>query len=351
MKQHSSAGRSPVSRPLRRAGIVLAFACAAALGWSSPAAPAALSAGGGDLAPTNAPPAPGYESGPQVLAAIGRGEIKLVKTPEEMPPGVVEESNLEYGSPGGRSLRLDLFHPASVAKPVPGLIFIHGGAWSGGDRKMLRVYGMSYARKGYVTACISYRLSGEATSPAAIQDCKCAVRWLRDNAGKYHVNPDQIGVIGGSAGGHLAMMLGYASDPSLEGDGGHTGVSSKVQAVVNFYGVYDMTTPACRVAGPVVKFVGGKSYAEAPELYTRVSPVHYLAKGAPPTLILHGTIDDLVPISQSDALADRLRELGVPFVYDRLPGWPHAMDMAEVVNQRCQFMMDAFFARHLPLPR
>jgi dipeptidyl aminopeptidase/acylaminoacyl peptidase len=139
--------------------------------------------------------------------------------------------------------------------------------------------------------------------------------------------------------------------PQLEGAGGHHKVSSRVQAVVDIYGVYDMTTLMARQALPVIKFLDNKTYDEAPDLYLRASPKHYLTKDDPPTLILHGTIDDVVPIAQSDLLAARLKELGVPFLYDRLEGWPHVMDLAESVNERCQFFMNEFFAQHLPLPK
>jgi acetyl esterase/lipase len=306
----------------------------------------------GTAVPPGAPAAPGYKTSADVLAAIGLKQIKLIAPLTNLPAGVMELKDLEYGKVGERSLRLDLFRPEKPAKAVPGLIFIHGGGWSGGDRKMLRYYAIGYAQKGYVTVCISYRLSDEAPFPAAVEDSKCAVRWLRDNASTYGIDPEKIGVIGGSAGGHLAMMVGYAPDiAELEGHGGHAKASCRVQAVVDFYGVYDLTTPLMRKARPVEKFLGSQSYDDAPELYVRASPSHYLSKKAPPTLILHGTIDDLVPISQADSLAARLKELDVPYVYDRLAGWPHAMDLAEVVNVRCQFFMDNFFAKYLPLPK
>ncbi len=185
-----------------------------------------------------------------------------------------------------------------------------------------------------------------------MEDAKCAVRWLRANAAKYNVDPDKIAVIGGSAGGHLAMMVGYSSnDPGLDGNGGNSKVSSRVQVVVDFYGPYDLTTQFAQNAGAVKKFLGNKSYPEAKELYERASPAKYLTAQAPPTLILHGTIDDVVPIGQSDALAEKLKALKVPFAYDRLEGWPHAMDAAESVNERCQYFMNHFFEKHLPLPK
>lgn len=301
---------------------------------------------------TPSAPPPGYKSNVEVMAAIGLKQVKLIDPVKEIPAGVVETKDIEYGKVGERSLKLDLYQPAEIRKPVPGLIFIHGGAWSGGSRDMYRYYTVRYAQRGYVAATISYRLSGEAPFPAAVQDAKCAVRWLRANAAKYHVDPDKIAAIGGSAGGHLSMMIGYAPDvPELEGHGGHAGVSSRVAAVVNIYGPYDLTTEIGRKSGSVKKFLGGKTYEEAPDLYLAVSPSKYLKKGAPPTLILHGTIDDVVPIEQSDMLAKKLAGLGVPYVYDRLEGWPHAMDLAESVNERCQWFMNQFFAKYLPLPK
>ena len=297
------------------------------------------------------PPAPGYHTPAEVMAAIGAGKIKLIKAPKEMPEGVIEQKNIEYGKVGDRSLQLDLYAPDKISKPVPGLIFIHGGGWTGGSRDVYKPYSVSYAKKGYVAATISYRFSGEATFPAAVEDAKCAVRWLRANAAQYHVDPNKIAVLGGSAGGHLSLMVGYAPDvPELEGNGGNPKVSSRVQAVVDFYGPYDLTTDFARKAGVVKKFLGNKTYEEAPELYKRASPMTYLTKNGPPTLILHGTIDDVVPIEQSDRLAARLKELGIPVVYDRLEGWPHTMFAAEIVNQRSQFFMDSFFAKYLPLP-
>lgn len=300
------------------------------------------------------PPAapPGYQSPAAVMAALALKQIKPVNLQEPLPEGVLETKGIEYGNVQGRSLQLDLYQPAGLEGRVPGLIFIHGGAWSGGSREMYRYYTLRFAQRGYVAATISYRLSGEAPFPAAVEDAKCAVRWLRANAATYHVDPDKIAVIGGSAGGHLALMVGYSAGvPELEGQGGHAGVSSRVAAVVDLYGPYDLTTEFARKAGPVKRFLGGKTYEEAPELYLRASPKHYLQKDAPPTLILHGTIDDVVPIDQSDALAARLAELGVPYVYDRLTGWPHTMDLAESVNERCQWFMNHFFEQVLRSPK
>jgi acetyl esterase/lipase len=299
-----------------------------------------------DPAAPKAPP--GYTNSAMVLAAIALKQVKIVPLSPLVPPEVTETKALEYGNVRGRALHLDLFRPAKTDQPAPAVIFIHGGAWSGGNREQLRLYAIDFAKRGYVTAAISYRLSREAPFPAAVEDAKCAVRWLRAQAREHGVDPDRIAVAGNSAGGHLAMMLGYAPDkPELEGDGGHAGVSSRVQAVINIYGPYDLTADIARENGAVRRFLQGKTLDEAPELHRLASPRFHLAKGAPPTLILHGTIDDVVPIAQSDALAARLQALGVPYLYDRLEGWPHAMDAAEAINLRCQYFMERFLKEHL----
>ncbi len=247
-------------------------------------------------------------------------------------------------------LKLDLYSPKQLDKSVPGLIFIHGGAWKGGQRSDYHYYGVKFAGEGFVVATVSYRLLPDWPFPAAVHDVKCAIRWMRANAEDLQINPDHIGVAGGSAGGHLALMVGYSADvPELEGNGGHAGISSRVQAVVNLYGPTDLTTPFATSNGTVVDFMGGKRIADAQQQYELASPITHVTKDDPPTLILHGAIDDTVPIVQADLLAKKLKVTGLTYHYDRLEGWPHTMDLAEVVNRRCRRLMLDFFDQHLQL--
>ncbi len=300
------------------------------------------------------PPAPaGYSSETAIKAAFFAGVLKTIDVNLPVPDSVKVEKWIEYGKGGDASLKLDLYQPAdggksSAATARPAIIFVHGGAWKGGNREVYHYYCVKLAEQGYVVATVSYRLSDVAPFPAAVQDVKCAVRWLRANAERLHVDPDRIAMAGGSAGGHLSMMAGYVTDnPELEGTGGHPDVSSRVQAVVNLYGPTDLTTDFARDNDVVVKFLGGESYAHKPELYRLASPNTHVSADDPPTLILHGSIDTVVPIDQAELLVDKLKEAGVPYEYDRIEGWPHTMDLEANVNRHCLAKIEEFLDKHL----
>ncbi len=333
--------------------------------------------------PTGAPPAqPGF---PTFYAAGLLWELGLVDMIDfhnvSIPPGVVVKNDVEYGSVpssptqhatpqdatantatvettasrsgiipgplGGRKLLLDMYSPEKLDHPVPCLIFIHGGGWAAGNKKDYAYYAVRFAQRGYVVASIGYRFVQEARFPACIEDAKCAVRFLRSHAAEYNIDPEKIAAIGGSAGGHLSLMLGLTPDkPELEGQGGWPGVSSKVAAVVDLYGPTDCTVPTARVH-PILTRAIGKSYEQAPELYALASPLEHVTSNAPPILIFQGNIDDLVPVTQSDALAEKLKALGLPYWYDCLYGMPHTMDLMLRTNEHCQYIMNAFFEKYL----
>ena len=292
-------------------------------------------------------PPQGYSSEATILLAFAAGQIDLVDRDLAVPDTVVVKRAIQYGKVGDVELLLDLYSPRDLDGPVPGLVFIHGGGWKGGNRKDYQYYGIRFAEKGYVVASISYRLRDVAKYPAAVEDAKCAVRWMRHHAQENNVLPDKIAVAGGSAGGHLSMMVGYSSDePELDGDGGNDGVSSRVQAVVNLYGPTDLTTPYGRSHQLVTNFIGA-SYDDAADVYKQASPLFHVTADDPPTLTFHGTLDSLVPVSQADRLVEKLKELKIEAPYERLEGWPHAMDAAQLVNDYCFDAMLKFFDKHL----
>jgi acetyl esterase/lipase len=232
-----------------------------------------------------------------------------------IPDTISVTRDVEYGKGGGHALLLDLYTP-SERKPgtAPAVIWIHGGGWRTGE-KAPAALAVRLAEKGFVAASINYRLSDEAAFPAQIEDAKCAVRFLRANAAHYGIDSRRIGVAGGSAGGHLALLIG-TSDASagLEGTGGWEGVSSRVQAVLSWYGPADFTVGHRafeRGNGPsIVKFLGGTD-EEKPDVYRRASPVSWVTKDDPPLLLIHGLKDTTVPFDQSVRMEAAYRKAGL----------------------------------------
>jgi len=283
------------------------------------------------------PKAPrGFRSEGMLKAAYALRLLKLIDTEPEVPAYMDVQKDIEYKLVDSISLQLDIYKLKSLTEATPVLIFIHGGSWAKGKRSDYLPYLLDYAQKGYVCVTVSYRLAGVAHYPAAVQDVQAAVQWIREHAADHMINPEKIALIGGSAGGHLAMMVGYADEAK----------DHKVQAVVNLYGPADLTTEYARKRDECLNFLGA-SYLERPDLYRHASPRTHITGDDPPTLIFHGTIDSLVPVSQSDSLHRWLDRAGVPNEYHSLTGWPHTMDLSTKVNNYCQYYMDAFFRQYL----
>jgi acetyl esterase/lipase len=274
------------------------------------------------------------------------GMLDVIESKPEVPDDIIEYKNIEYKYIDSTSLQLDMYKHKDLKGPAPILIFIHGGAWRTGKRTDYLPYLIDFANKGYITATLSYRLVKQATYPAAVQDVNCGVKWIKKHADEYGIDPDRMVVIGGSAGGHLALMIGYGGDLPLFNQDCPYDVDSKVKLVVDLYGPVDMTTPYAVSTYQVKDFLN-TTYDVNPDIFKQASPNTYLTADDPPTLIFHGTIDSLVPVSQSDSLAAWLEELGIPYDYHRLKGWPHAMDVAVEVNDYVRFYLDAFLEKHL----
>jgi acetyl esterase/lipase len=269
--------------------------------------------------------------------------------PFHLPDNVELKTDLVYCKGGGRDLKLDLFLPKEGSIRRPAVIFIHGGGWQSGNRRAFYRQAAHLASTlGYVGACIEYRLSGEAKFPAAVEDSKCAVRWLRANAKTYAVDPNRVAACGGSAGGHLAAMLGVTDQGAdLEGSGGYSEFSSRVNLVIDFNGVSDLQSvvrsePA---AGPVGSFLGA-TFQENPALYRKASPIMYVDKNAPPFLLLHGTADTTVPIDQSRVMLKKLQEAGVRAEIYEADGGKHGFFNAPPFFEPALKRMEAFLIEH-----
>ncbi len=296
----------------------------------------------------NDPPKPprGYMNETFLKAAYFVGLLDLIDTEPEVPKNILVTRNIEYKNVDSISLQLDLYKLKNLQTPAPVMIFIHGGAWRTGKRSDYLPYLIDYAKKGYITITVSYRLVKQAIFPAAVQDVNCAVKWIRSNAEEYGIDANKMVLIGGSAGGHLAMMVGYAGNEVLFDEGCSIENTSKVKAVIDLYGPADLTTPYAQGTYQTKDFMGSP-YEDNPQLYKLASPKTYISPDDPPTLIFQGTIDSLVPVSQSDSLDIWLSRAGVPHEYHRLKGWPHTMDISVKVNKYCQYYIDAFLEKHL----
>jgi acetyl esterase/lipase len=298
------------------------------------------------LNPTTPPV--GYVFQPAAYLALGIGLEKLVDTKPGIPADIEEIKNIEYKNIDGKSLQLDIYKPKGLTDKKPLLVFIHGGGWKSGNRSDYLVYLVAFAKKGYITATVSYRLLKDGPYPACAEDITDAVKWFCCNGETYGYDPDRIALIGGSAGGHLAMLAayGWGKSEKITDSLKIKGSGHRIKAIVDIYGPYDLTTEYARTHPLVTSFIA-HSYDEAPELYREASPKEYLDKNDPPTLIFQGTSDKLVPVSQSDNLKAHLDSLGIPCVYYRLPFWPHTMDIVQRVNTFCQQKMEDFFRQYL----
>lgn len=273
-----------------------------------------------NLSPTSVPPlVMTPESNP--VATRTRAPTRLPGTP---PPtrginlmnltGV--QRDVTYCIANGIELKMDIYFPSPLPNvPGPATIYVHGGSWSGGDKT--RGEGTmevpELTRRGYVVAAVNYRLAPTYKFPAQIEDVKCAVRYLRANADLLNIDPNRIGAWGGSAGGHLVALLGLTNPSAgMEGNGGFDNVSSRVQAVVDFYGPADLTrADFAENHAAVYRGVFGVTSRED-ALLKRASPVTYVSKDGPPFLLVHGSEDKTVLPNQSEELYYRLTAAGVP---------------------------------------
>jgi acetyl esterase/lipase len=260
-----------------------------------------------------------------------------------LPAGVKAHRDLEYVKNGHERQKLDLYLPEKADGPLPVVVWVHGGGWRGGSKE--RCPAIPFASKGFAVASVNYRLSQHATYPAQIEDCKAALRWLRANATTYRLIPDRIGVWGASAGGHLVALLGTAGDVKELDRGEHLDQSSRVQAVCNWFGPADFS----RMGGPspdspVTRLFGG-TVAERKDLATQASPVTHASKDDPPFLIMHGDQDKLVPLAQSERLAEVLKKAGVDVTLRTLKGAGHGG--GDFNSPETLKVIEDFFGAHL----
>lgn len=275
-----------------------------------------------------------------------------------LPPGITWEFDVPYIEDGDKAQRLDIYYPEQTPqKPLPLIVHIHGGGWMGGSKYPCDVRSMT--AQGYVVASLEYRFSQTAKFPAQIQDCQAAIRWLRANAQRFHFNPEKVGVIGGSAGGHLSALVGVTGGKkTFPIIGGNEDQSDAVQCVCDIFGpknfasvmeqaandknvknIFQFNTPS----DPYSELIGANLSDK--EKTAAVSPITYVDRDSPPTLILHGTHDALVPFAQSEEFEAAMKKHGAPVWLQKIPGAGHgggSFGKPSVI-----LLMKNFFDKHL----
>ena len=261
------------------------------------------------------------------LAFIGRVDAALTES-----DNLIWEEGIVYSTPEGESLALNLARPKSDSGPRPAILCIHGGGFRAGKRESYDSLCKRLAEKGFVAITITYRLAPKHTFPAAVHDCKAAVRWLRANAAKYNIDPAKIGVTGGSAGGHLAQFLGVTANvPEFEGTGGNSEQPSRVNCVVNVYGPSDFTKSYGKSvdAHEVLPLWFGGNLDTHRQRHILGSPLYWVTPDAAPTLCIHGTEDKYVAHEQAVWMVDKLKAAGVEAELLTMEGAGHGFKGAD----------------------
>lgn len=274
--------------------------------------------------------------------------LTRIEAAPPVPESVVWEEGLEYSNPDDTHLQLNLARPKTGNGPFPTVLCIHGGGFRAGKRESYDALCVKLAERGYVAVTMTYRLAPKHKFPAAVHDTKAAVRWLRANAAKYKINPDKLGVTGGSAGGHLAQFLGVTANvPQFEGTGGNANQSSRVTCVVNVYGPSDFTKSYGKSvdAHEVLPLWFGGDLSTHQALHIQASPLYWVTPNAAPTLCIHGTEDKYVAHEQAIWLIDKLKAATVEAELLTLEGAGHGFKGADA--EKSEAALFAYFDKHL----
>ena len=268
-----------------------------------------------------------------------------VAPPSEVKNGVRIWRDIPYVTNGRPRQKLDFCAPSSSGGPGPWpcVVFIHGGGWQSGSKSGNGALHLCW--RGYAVASIDYRLTDVAPFPAQIEDCKAAVRFLRAHAARFNIDPDRIGATGGSAGAHLAALLGTTGDVKTFDKGENLDQSSRVQAVADFFGPMNLAFYGTSRPGDTLsRFIGGPIQDNAAKVQA-ANPIAYVNAGDPPFIIFHGDADPLVPQRHSEALRDALQKVNVPVTLTIVRGGGHGFNDKD--QQEASAQVAAFFDKYL----
>jgi acetyl esterase/lipase len=265
-------------------------------------------------------------------------------------PKVKEERDIVYTRAGSTELKLDVAAPEQGEGPFPAMLVIHGGAWRAGNKADVGMVMRQFARRGYVAVSPQYRFCPKDVFPAQVHDVKAAVRWVKAHAKERRIDPEHIGAVGFSAGGHLALMLGVTDRrDGLEGDVSAGAPDTRIQAVVNYFGPSDLgARDIPEVSKPLVRDFLGATPTDRADLAAKASPRSYVTKDDPPILTFQGTKDPLVPHTQAIELADAMTAAGVPGRVELMVGSAHGWGGRELDHTLAETF--TFFDRYLKPP-
>jgi acetyl esterase/lipase len=256
------------------------------------------------------------------------------------------EKNIVFGKAGNTDLHLDIYRPPEGTEKRMALIHLHGGGFTAGSKDALADRVAPFVALGYVSIPVQYRLAGDAKWPAQIHDVKAAIRWSRANAKSLGVDSEKIAVVGYSAGGHLALFAaGTCNREEFEGENGTPGVSTQLAACCAYYPATEVRPRADGTAN--VLLPDGSNEAA----HRAASPLTYVAKGFPPTLLFHGTADITIPIESSERLFKQFRDVQVPSEFHAFEGVPHAFDSNPEFAKIAAELSDFFIDRKVLHPR
>ncbi len=216
------------------------------------------------------------------------------------------QPDIVYGSANNTALKLDVWYPNESKTPTPTLVYIHGGGWIFGTKESQVLQFLPFLEKGWRVVNVEYRMAGNSLAPAAIEDARCALRWVFRNAKQYNFDTTKIVLSGHSAGGHLSLMMGMLPDGTGLDNNCYGDEKLNVAAIINWYGISDVNDliQGVNLKNYAVMWMG--SQKNAAEIAKRVSPLTYVRAGLPPVLTIHGDKDDVVPYSQATRLKDAL---------------------------------------------
>lgn len=246
-----------------------------------------------------------------VLGRFGYGHYMAWQSYPAAPANVELRRNVLYVQRHWQNLTMDIATPKQGQGPFPAVVCIHGGAWKSGNKREMLPCLYALAQQGCVAASIDYRLAPSHHFLDQIDDCKAAVRYLRTHSRELNIDPLHIGAVGSSAGGHLALLLGTTDTKELPISGDDIKVSSAVEVVVNLSGPTDLSKDLPTDSERSVEKFIGKSKLKHPESFARASPIHYLTAGDAPTMIIHGTRDQIVPFEQATEFLEACKKIGV----------------------------------------